>query len=79
MCARTNQAPAHFNVSYALPKAPAPVGSEKVINTNISKTDKALEKAINQVTTQFEEAVGAFHQVGEFANGGGHAEQSAKA
>ena len=79
MRARGTQAPAHFNVSYMLPKvssATAPhIGNEKLLGSSIDKTDEALQKAISQVNTQFEEAVSEFHQVGEFTTGGDRAAQ----
>jgi hypothetical protein len=64
---RTTPAPAHFNRSYVLQSflgavSPPPANNELFM---IEKTDVALKDAINQVNKQFEEAVKAFHQIGE--------------
>lgn len=82
MNARTSPAPSHFNGSYSLPKSSSPSSPPHAINiklldANIEKADAALKNAINQVNTKFEEAVGAFHQIGEFTNEGGHAARTA--
>ncbi len=84
MRARSSPAPAHFNGSYSLPKSSAldslPIAiNEKFLDTNIDKTDEVLQKAINQVNTQFEQAVKEFHQIGDFTGGSDHAVRPAKA
>lgn len=82
MRSRTTPVPEHFNDSYALPKASTSISPPfatrvAIVDANIEKTDIALRNAIKQVNSRFEEAVGAFHQIGELTNGNDHATPAA--
>jgi hypothetical protein len=83
MQARTSPPPAHFNNSYAVYKSTADtptafISNEKLMDDNVDKTDEALQQAISQVNTKFEEAVREFHQISDLASKGKHAIQPAK-
>ncbi len=76
--ARTSPPPEHFNSIYTPPKSSSLTAmpyamNGRLVDTNIDKTDKALEKAISQVNTQYEQAIGEFHQIGEFTSESSHA------
>jgi hypothetical protein len=80
--ARTTPAPTHFNGNYTLPTSvslasQAFANNEKLLDANIDKTDTALQKAISQVSTQFEEAVREFHHIGELTRGSDHGSHAA--